>query len=681
MLLNTSVVYSICRRNALYFLIVVTLYINNIQFAIKANVSILDACKSIGIIIPRFCYNTTLSIAGNCRLCLIELKGSPKPVASCALPVLNNMQIFSNTPLVKKARENILELLLINHPLDCPICDQGGECDLQDQAQQFGLTLNRHRVPKRSIENKKLNIFIKTIMTRCIQCTRCVRYTTEILGTHYLGTLNRGTHLEIGSYIQKNLNEGFSANLIDLCPVGALTSKHYAFKTRPWELRSFESIDLLDGFGSNIYINFKENEILRIIPKFNKTLNDNFLSDSGRYFFDSLKQQRLYKIFLKQNKKFLNIQWSNALEILNETILKAQKSLFIITPELDITTLSVLKRSTYKNSLFLKIKSSIAIPNYQNFYNSVLLNKVTDFSSKITYFFLFSINLKIENILLNYKIKLKTLHEKVTIFNLTNYTVLPFLTKFINLNLKTFLFFLEGKSISLSKLIIKNKCSAFLLGESLYKYGITINIILEKLKKINQSNLIFNISTLCNSAACHYLNFKSLTKSDIQYTKTFFFFNNINKLYTYKFFQNFFEKAYWFNSHGSEIALKCKLIIPITATYEESGIFLNLEHKPQKSYSLLFAYDQARSLKSIFNILFNLNNSYNISQILKNIIQVPSLFYIKKYFSLNLFTHKQYSKIKLLPIKVINQQINSNILLLGYSKNCNYKTHVSNFSN
>ena len=229
----------------------VKVFINNEITYVPSNSTVLEACESIGIEVPRFCFHERLSVAGNCRMCLVELEKSPKPVASCAMPVMNNMQVFTDTPLVKKAREGVLEFLLMNHPLDCPICDQGGECDLQDQAMFFGSDKSRFFEYKRGVEDKNCGPLIKTIMTRCIHCTRCVRFAMDIAGVEDLGTTNRGRDTEIGTYVGKIFQSELSGNVVDLCPVGALTSKPYTFIARPWELRSTETIDISDAVGSN----------------------------------------------------------------------------------------------------------------------------------------------------------------------------------------------------------------------------------------------------------------------------------------------------------------------------------------------------------------------------------------------------------------------------------------------
>jgi len=277
--------------------------INNIEFLVNSNLSVLEACQFVGIHIPRFCYHETLSIAGNCRMCLVEIEKSPKPVASCALPLSNNLSIFTDSPLVKKARENVLESLLLNHPLDCPICDQGGECDLQDQTKIFGGDYSRYYSSKRIVESKPYGALIKTIMTRCIHCTRCVRFSEEIAGTSSFGTFNRGKNTEIGPYVLNIFDSEISGNVVDLCPVGALTFKPYAFKARPWELKYYESVDCTSSLCTPILINVKESDIVRIQPKMDLQLNNSLISDKIRFVYDSLKKiefnKSLKKIMIK----------------------------------------------------------------------------------------------------------------------------------------------------------------------------------------------------------------------------------------------------------------------------------------------------------------------------------------------------------------------------------------------
>ena len=300
----------------------ISLVINNQKVLVPRGSSILEACKQVGLDIPRFCYHENLSVAGNCRMCLVEIEKSPKPVAACAMPVANNMVVYTDTPLVKKARENVLETLLLNHPLDCPICDQGGECDLQDQTKIFGSDYSRMYYKKRSVVDKYCGPLIKTIMTRCIHCTRCVRFATEVAGIDTLGTLKRGTDTEIGAYIDRVFQTEISGNVIDLCPVGALTSKPYAFTARPWELRKYATIDPLDCTGSNIIVELKETEIVRVLPKYSSEINFEWITDKIRFSYDSLKQSRINSTFFKQNQIFQKIEILKALELVKPLLKK-----------------------------------------------------------------------------------------------------------------------------------------------------------------------------------------------------------------------------------------------------------------------------------------------------------------------------------------------------------------------
>ena len=292
---------------------------NNFIFINKKKIEVRDwsytvfqLCEQLGIQIPRFCYHEKLSIAGNCRMCLIEVESSPKPLIACATSLNKGMSILTNSLLVKKARENVLEFLLINHPLDCPICDQGGECDLQDQSIVYGSDKGRFSELKRSVEDKYLGPLVKTVMTRCIHCTRCVRFMEEIAGTSSLGTMGRGKDTEIGTYLLSNLNSEISGNVIDLCPVGALTSKPYAFTARPWELTHIESIDIFDSMLSSIRIDIKGSEILRILPKQNTQLNEEWITDVVRFSYDGLKVERLAFPMIKYKSVFITCSWNFA---------------------------------------------------------------------------------------------------------------------------------------------------------------------------------------------------------------------------------------------------------------------------------------------------------------------------------------------------------------------------------
>lgn len=297
------------------------LTINNLEVEVPVNATIIQACELAGIEIPRFCYHERLSIAGNCRMCLVEVEGGPpKPVASCAMPVSEGMKVHTDTPMVKKAREGVMEFLLANHPLDCPICDQGGECDLQDQAYQYGRDNSEFLENKRAVKDKNLGPLIKTTMTRCIHCTRCVRFTTDIAGIHELGAVGRGENMQITTYLEKSMKSELSGNVIDLCPVGALTSKPYAFKARSWELRKTETIDVMDALGSNIRIDSRGLEVMRILPRLNEEINEEWISNKTRFCYDGLKYQRLDAFYAKENEKLQKTDSKTAYKLISEKL-------------------------------------------------------------------------------------------------------------------------------------------------------------------------------------------------------------------------------------------------------------------------------------------------------------------------------------------------------------------------
>jgi NADH-quinone oxidoreductase subunit G len=280
---------------------------------VPAGITVLQACEIAGKEVPRFCYHERLSVAGNCRMCLVEMEKSPKPVASCAMPVAEGQVIKTDTALVKKARNGVMEFLLINHPLDCPICDQGGECDLQDQAMAYGMDHSRYKENKRAVPDKDIGPLVKTIMTRCIHCTRCIRFSTEVAGNEELGAVFRGEHMEVDTYVEKALTSELSGNIVDLCPVGALTSKPYAFTARPWELRKTESIDVFDALGANIRVDARGGEALRVLPRLADDVNEEWIGDKSRHAVDGLKRQRLDRPYLRKDGKLVAVSWDEAL--------------------------------------------------------------------------------------------------------------------------------------------------------------------------------------------------------------------------------------------------------------------------------------------------------------------------------------------------------------------------------
>ncbi len=290
------------------------LTVDGTEIEVPPGSTVMHACEQAGAEIPRFCYHERLSIAGNCRMCLVEMEKSPKPIASCAMPAADGMVIKTDTPMVRKARRGVMEFLLINHPLDCPICDQGGECDLQDQAMAYGFDRGRYLENKRAVPDKNFGPLIKTFMNRCIHCTRCIRFITEVAGVPELGATGRGEHMEVGTYVEKALSSELSGNIVDLCPVGALTSKPYAFAARPWELTKTDSVDVLDAVGCNIRVDARGPEVLRVLPRLHEDINEEWISDKTRHACDGLRRQRLDRPYVRRGGKLEAASWREAFD-------------------------------------------------------------------------------------------------------------------------------------------------------------------------------------------------------------------------------------------------------------------------------------------------------------------------------------------------------------------------------
>jgi len=598
----------------------ITIEINGTEFLVKSNLSVLEACKYVGIHIPRFCYHETLSVAGNCRMCLVEVANSPKPVASCALPILNNMKIFVDTPLVKKARENVLEILLLNHPLDCPICDQGGECDLQDQTKIFGNNYSRYFFNKTTIEDKYCGPLIKTIMTRCISCTRCVRFGSEIAGVEYLGTLNRGGSSEIGGYLSNFFNSEISGNVIDLCPVGALTAKPYAFRSRPWELRSLESIDLNDSLGSNIYINYKESEILRVIPKVNKELNGSIITDKARFSYDSEKVQRLSRIFSKESNRFVEINnWELILTKL-ENICSSKNIVFVINNELDFESCQMLKEISfkYKNISIKNIDSNNSSGNY---FVNWLPSKMTDLNQKSRVCLFVSSNIRLESAIINSKLRLKFLAEDFSIYGLGLKFNSNFDMHFINLNVLNFIELLKSKNVLLSRLLLSFSNPFIFLNENLILRGIPIINILTLIKKYIPTAKIFNVRKSCNSEGLSFLGISNVNNNVINTADYIFAINLEDTFATFKTLIHPKRTLFWFNTHSTLFSSHCNLFLPLSSNLEKDSIFLNFEQRPQEAFKVFTSKGNSRSFFDLLVCLFDVslpNSSRYLNEVLKD---------------------------------------------------------------
>jgi NADH-quinone oxidoreductase subunit G len=641
----------------------------------KKGLTVLQACLDAGVSVPKFCFHEKLTIAGNCRMCLVEISSNPrskKPIASCALPLNNNMIIYTNTVLVKKSRESVLEFLLANHPLDCPICDQGGECDLQDQSFFFGSDKSRFYENKRVVSDKFCGPFIKTIMTRCIHCTRCVRFATEIAGVDYFGITGRGSSMEIGNYIEKVFNSEFSGNIIDLCPVGALTSKTYAFVARPWELRSVENIDIFDTFGSRIRVDSRGMEILRILPSHNRRINEEWITDKIRFSYDGLSKQRLILPMVRniENMFFSEISWIFSFGILFDSLLnlslqkfvkdKVYNLSFIFGKNADLTTLYILKKFfNFFNIQGSRIFSQYMINNnFQiDFIGLFFFNNYTGFDNK--YYdglFLFFLNPRLEIPLLNLKIRKIFLTNNNFFFasfgyltNLT-YPIYDCGNTFIH-----FLKFLKGKSFICRKLLyLKNPLflfsENFLLNFSNKFNNVLFNIFniskflipFKKLAYLHNFKIILTKNNFLNNILFNFLNFNNINNYYINFLiDTDQFFNNLNLKLKLK------DYNIYIGSHGNSDAEFCDILLPSSTFVESCNFFFNIEGKIQMTqYSVVAPSNVRESWRILYDFYFYLLKSFFLISRISNkyicfdfsFTQIFSFFYQNLNSKINLLS-------------------------------------------
>jgi NADH-quinone oxidoreductase subunit G len=631
--------------------------VNNILIQAPKNYTILQICENLNILIPRFCFHSKLSIAGNCRMCLVEVKNSPKPVVACAMPLSANMEIFTNTPLVKKTRENILEFLLINHPLDCPICDQGGECDLQDQTFFYGSDNSKFNLNKRSVQNKNCGPFIKTIMTRCIHCTRCVRFAQEITGNAELGTVGRGTQTEITTFINKILISELSGNVIDLCPVGALTSKPYAFKARSWELSKKTTIDCLDSLGSNIQVDLLNNKILRIVPKKNPFINDNWISDKTRFSFDSINSQRILTPLIKKNNNFVKISWEDSFKILEKKYKEVDSTQIcnVFDNFIDLETSFLVK--SFNNQLGIK-------NIYQN--NKFEKDLNVDFNNKLLNLNLKNIrntdlcllvycNVKEENTILNIHLKNNYNLYNTSVYNIGNKLNLNYPTKHIGNNLTTFLQILEGKHFLNFKLK-KAKNPLIIFGAEFFKHTNSSNIfdIFQKAygKKIN---ILYSDISQLNFNENSFKNLK--TKYIKKKIELCFLFNVNNKI---KFLNQKTFKVYQ-GTHFNDFVQECDLILPSLTYFEKNSTYINNLGINQKTNQIINQNIPKDFL--IFKMLsYTLNLKYTLDFYKKIYYLMPQLnYFINTNFNIKIQNrHNKFFKLQTQPL-IKNYYLDNNI--------------------
>ena len=590
--------------------------IDNQSVEVKPNTSILQACEIAGIIVPRFCYHERLSVAGNCRMCLVEVDKMPKLQASCAVPVLPNMVIKTNTLAVRKAREGVLEFLLINHPLDCPICDQGGECDLQDQSLVYGGDRSRFKEFKRAVEDKNCGPLIKTIMTRCIHCTRCVRFVNEVVGVPELGTSGRGNSIEISNYISKLFSSELSGNIIDLCPVGALTSKPYAFLSRPWELKSTESIDLFDSIHSNIRVDTRGYDIMRVLPRLNESINEEWISDKVRFSFDGFSVQRLTVPLVKSNEGvFYPIKWSEAINIISNKIHCSKPSAvgFSVGPLCDLDSLIVLKQLRLKFNAAIIDKSSESSLD-ADYCNNYKFNTFLENIRKADVCLLVGINPRIDGVLLNYHLRKRFLAGNFKIAYIGSNLNLTFPSLHVGTSLNTFISLVEGKNF-FCKALKQAKMPMIIFGKSFS----------ENLTSFN-SNLFSNLikSNLnINNPFWYGLNFFNSNSSD-------FSFFDLGLHYNRNFVSKSFDLFYMLEDykpvnksikskfivfqghHGCQNAQNADIILPCSSFIEKTSRYLSCEGRYQYSHGSIPPLNQSKDSHLILSsFLGNLKSNLN----------------------------------------------------------------------
>ena len=591
------------------------LKVNEIDIEVEEGLTVLQACEKAGVEIPRFCYHEKLSIAGNCRMCLVELEKSPKPVASCAMPASEGMNIKTNTEFVEKARKGVMEFLLANHPLDCPVCDQGGECDLQDQSMFYGVDKSRYKENKRAVSEKNMGPLIKTQMTRCIHCTRCVRFATEVAGVTEIGAIGRGEDMEITTYLEQSMQSELSANVVDLCPVGALTSKPYAFEARPWELKKTESIDVMDAIGSNIRVDTYGWEVKRILPRINEDINEEWISDKTRYACDGLLNQRLDTPYIKYNGKFEKASWNEVFNIIKSKFKNADKDKICgMSGDLvNMETLYIFKEFFNKTlgSHNVESRSDHTYLNSKKREN-YLFNSTINGIEEADFILLIGSNPRYEATILNARIRKAYLQNKTKIISLNDVGDLTYPYESLDGDIENIKKITED-SHEVSSLIKKAKKPLIIFGQSSLKTK-SAKYIFESVKSFLKKNN--KMSDEWNSLNTISENASTVGSFDLGLYKTVDGSNEVLKDLENHMFEIVyllgvdnlkFEKKNEFviyqGSHGDKGAEIADIILPGAAYTEQDGYFTNLEGKIQKAYKASFPPEEAKEDWLIINEL------------------------------------------------------------------------------
>ena len=647
--------------------------IDNKVIEFENGMTVMQACELVDAEIPRFCYHDKLSIAGNCRMCLVEIEKAPKPIASCAMPAGDGMVIRTNTDLVKKARKGVMEFLLINHPLDCPICDQAGECDLQDQSLHYGFDKSRYEENKRAVQNKHMGPLVSTIMTRCIHCTRCVRFSTEVAGVDDLGLLGRGENAEITTYLEKTIESELSGNVIDLCPVGALTNKPYAFQSRPWELNKTETIDVFDAMGSSIRVDTRGKSVLRVLPRLNDEVNEEWISDKSRFAIDGLSKQRLDKPYIRKQDVIDSTDWNTALNSiiyeLNERSIK--NSIALSGKFSDIETLYSAKsflNSVGSDLYDSRFDNAQFIPGNRNSY---LFNSSIQEIDNADAILLVGSNPRWEAAVLNSRIRKAYINNDCKIgligpsINLTyKYTHLSNDVSYLNKILKNVSDF--------SKVLESAKKPLIIIGTSAINYeegAEVLKICSEISSKYNISNENFiglnilqqDISRVGALDLGFYnnkfdKNWAVKIKEEVEKNKPVVFLLGLDDI-DFSILKGAF--VVYIGHHGDSGAHIADVILPAPAFPEKSSTFVNMEGRVLQTTKCFHPIGDSKDEWKIFRALSNeINKKLNFNNLEELRIEIINNFVIFK--ELNILPH--FKNINLKTSKeIVNKNIEFNI--------------------
>jgi len=594
------------------------LKVNDIDVEVEEGLTVLQACEKAGVEIPRFCYHEKLSIAGNCRMCLVEMEKSPKPIASCAMPAADGMVIKTNTEKIEKSRKGVMEFLLANHPLDCPVCDQGGECDLQDQSMFYGIDKSRFKENKRFVPDKNMGPLIKTQMTRCIHCTRCIRFATEIAGVPELGAIGRGEDMQITTYLEKSIQSELSGNVIDLCPVGALTSKPYVFEARPWELKKTETIDVMDAIGSNIRVDTYGWEVKRVLPIINEDINEEWISDKTRYACDGLLNQRLDTPFIKYNGKFEKASWNEVFKIIKSKFENTSKEKIAgFVGDLNNMESGYIFKEFFDRSLDTNNYESRSSNYYVNLNEreNYLFNSTINGIEESDLIFLIGTNPRFEATMLNARIRKSFVNNSTKVISLNDIGDLTYPYQSFDGQIKTIVDVFEG-NIDFSKNILASKKPLIILGDCFFRSqsaDYMFNLIKNFLKKNNKINNEWNSLNKLTTDASTVGN---LDLEIINRDKNIFEDLKSNKFeIVYLLGQdnlNFTKKDEFIiyqGSHGDNGAEIADIILPGAAYTEQNGYFTNLEGKMQKAYKASYPPGEAKEDWQIINEMAEFMNN------------------------------------------------------------------------